>query len=281
MQEIKLIVTDLDGTFLTHASESAIEENRRVMRQVQRMGIPVFPCTGRSWVQSVEQVSKYGFDNLCVVNNGASLVEIGSGALRYRNRIAPELVAPLLQLGKKYAGCEILTQVSCHSFIGFLEPEEAMTRERLIGRYGPQLNSENKLVMFRTVEEMIEGTRDAAELIRYIAEPDRVPKQMLDELHAMQRVEVAWSYRLHLDVMAKGANKGSLLPLLADMCGAKVENVMALGDQDNDAPMLAMAGFGVAMGGASPKAKEAADFVSDTAEHSGFAKALKEFVLDR
>ena len=97
----------------------------------------------------------------------------------------------------------------------------------------------------------------------------------------MRQVEVTWSYRLHLDVMANGANKGSLLPLLADMCGAKVENVMALGDQDNDAPMLEMAGFGVAMGGASEKAKTAADFVTDAAEDGGFAKALQRFVLDR
>lgn len=281
MQEIKLIVTDLDGTFLTHAPGHAMQDNMRVMQEVQGRGIPVFPCTGRSWVQSVEQVSRYGFDNLCVVNNGASLVEIDSGALRYRNRVAPELVTPLLRLGKKYADCEILTQVSCHSFIGFLEPRGAMTRERLMARYGPQLNSANELVMFSTVEEMIEATYNAAELVRYIAEPDHVPQQMLDELNAMRQVEVTWSYRLHLDVMANGANKGSLLPLLADMCGAKVENVMALGDQDNDAPMLEMAGFGVAMGGASEKAKTAADFVTDAAEDGGFAKALQRFVLDR
>lgn len=281
MQEIKLIVTDLDGTFLTHAPGHAMEDNIRVMREVQRRGIRVFPCTGRSWAQSAEHVLRYGFDNLCVVNNGASLVEIDSGALRYRNRVAPELVQPLLQLGERYEDREILTQVSCHSFIGFLEPKEAMTRERLIARYGPQLSKENKLVMFRTVEEMCEATSDEAELVRYIAEPDHVPQQMLDELNAMQQVEVTWSYRLHLDVMAKGANKGSLIPLLADMCGAGVENVMALGDQDNDAPMLEIAGFGVAMGGASGKAKAAADFISDAVEDSGFAKALERFVLDR
>lgn len=279
MQEIKLIVTDLDGTFLTHGPGHAMEDNLQAMREAQRRGIPVFPCTGRAWPQSASHVAQYGFDNLCVVNNGASLVEIDSGALRYRNRVAPQLLGPLLQLGETYADCDILTQVSSHSFIGFLEPKEAMTRERLLARYGPQLNRDNKLIMFSSAEEMEQATMHSAELVRYIAEPERVPQAMLDALNAMQGVEVTWSYRLHLDVMGKGAHKGALIPLLADICGVGVEHVMALGDQDNDAPMLAAAGLGVAMGGASEKAKAAADYVAAAAEDSGFAKALERFVF--
>ena len=53
MQEIKLIVTDLDGTFLSHSeTDGSLEKNIKAMKAAQKAGIPVFPCTGRSWLQS-------------------------------------------------------------------------------------------------------------------------------------------------------------------------------------------------------------------------------------
>ena len=114
MKEIKLIVTDLDGTFLSHSeTDGSLEKNICAMEAAREAGIPVFPCTGRSWLQSAAQVKRFGFDNLCVVNNGASIVEIDSGELRYRNRISPDLVEPLLAIGEKYQGNDIITQSSC------------------------------------------------------------------------------------------------------------------------------------------------------------------------
>lgn len=65
MKEIKLIVTDLDGTFLSHSeADGSLEKNIRAMEAAREAGIPVFPCTGRSWLQSAAQVKRFGFDNL-------------------------------------------------------------------------------------------------------------------------------------------------------------------------------------------------------------------------
>lgn len=94
-------------------------------------------------------------------------------------------------------------------------------------------------------------------------------------------MEIAWSWTIHLDVMAEGANKGSVLPILADMYNVGLENVMALGDQDNDAPMLSMAGFGVAMGGASQRCKQVADYIAPAVEDAGFAQTIERFVLGK
>ena len=118
-------------------------------------------------------------------------------------------------------------------------------------------------------------------MVRYIADPKNVPPAMMKELDALPGVEIAWSWTIHLDVMAEGANKGSVLPILADMYNVGLENVMALGDQDNDAPMLSMAGFGVAMGGASQRCKQVADHIAPAAEEAGFAQAIEQFVLGR
>ena len=51
------------------------------------------------------------------------------------------------------------------------------------------------------------------------------------------------------------------------------------GDGDNDLEMLKAVGFGVAMGNAEESVKAVADYVTDTNEEEGVAKAVEKFAL--
>jgi hydroxymethylpyrimidine pyrophosphatase-like HAD family hydrolase len=55
--------------------------------------------------------------------------------------------------------------------------------------------------------------------------------------------------------------------------------VLAVGDNDNDAPMLAWAGVGVALDNASPAARAAADWIAPSVEADGAAAALEHYGL--
>jgi hypothetical protein len=61
--------------------------------------------------------------------------------------------------------------------------------------------------------------------------------------------------------------------------GLVAEQVMAIGDNANDAGMLKWAGIGVAMGNASPQARRAADYVTDDHDADGAAKAISELIV--
>ena len=56
---------------------------------------------------------------------------------------------------------------------------------------------------------------------------------------------------------------------------------MAIGDQDNDIDMIAWAGVGVAMGNASPGARDAADQIAPPVDEDGAAWAIEQFVLNQ
>ena len=64
------------------------------------------------------------------------------------------------------------------------------------------------------------------------------------------------------------------------MLGIAREAVLAIGDQENDIPMLRWAGVGVAMGQADEKVKRAADRVTAHYKDAGVAKAIYEVALD-
>ena len=82
-----------------------------------------------------------------------------------------------------------------------------------------------------------------------------------------------------VDVSALGCNKQLGIDLMCRHFGIDVTDTMAIGDGGNDIPMLRHAGIGVAMGNANETVKAEADYVTDTVDQDGIAKALQHFGL--
>ena len=58
-----------------------------------------------------------------------------------------------------------------------------------------------------------------------------------------------------------------------------LENCVAIGDSMNDVELIEAAGFGVAMGNATPECLAAADYVTADCDADGLQKALEHFGL--
>ena len=74
-------------------------------------------------------------------------------------------------------------------------------------------------------------------------------------------------------------DKATGVRMLAKHYGIPMEQVMTLGDHENDIPMLKIAGYGIAMGNGTENAKAAARYVTDTHDHHGLAKAIRKWAL--
>ncbi|HRJ45680.1 MAG TPA: HAD hydrolase family protein, partial [Caldilineaceae bacterium] len=57
--------------------------------------------------------------------------------------------------------------------------------------------------------------------------------------------------------------------------------VLAVGDNENDIPMLKLAGMGVAMGQATEKVKTVARWIAPSVFEDGAAVAMERFVIGR
>ena len=73
--------------------------------------------------------------------------------------------------------------------------------------------------------------------------------------------------------------KGTGLLALAPQLGISPEQTIAVGDADNDLPMLRAAGLAVAMGNANENARAASDVTVADNDHSGCAEAIHRFLL--
>lgn len=82
-----------------------------------------------------------------------------------------------------------------------------------------------------------------------------------------------------VDVTAKGNTKQKGIDEIIRHFGIRLEDTIAFGDGGNDIPMLRHAGIGIAMGNAADTVKAAADYVTDTVDNDGIAKAIEQWVM--
>lgn len=119
----------------------------------------------------------------------------------------------------------------------------------------------NKVIV--TVNAPEDRSRTAAEMLEAFGE----------------KITVVPSHPHLVEGLPAGVNKATGLKWLARELKVPQTDVMAVGDSEADVPMLEWAGLGVAMGNASPEAKEIADWIAPTVEDYGAAVAIERFVL--
>ncbi len=76
------------------------------------------------------------------------------------------------------------------------------------------------------------------------------------------------------------SNKGDAVRFMADFYKVPLSDTIAVGDEENDCPMIEAAGVGIAMANASDVAKSVADYVTKADNnHGGIAEIVQKFVI--
>mgnify|MGYP003362216269 FL=1 len=76
-----------------------------------------------------------------------------------------------------------------------------------------------------------------------------------------------------------GTDKGTATLELADSLGIKKDEILALGDNSNDLPMLRKVGMPVVVANGTTEAKSLAKYVTKNNYQTGVAEAIEKFVL--
>ncbi len=82
-----------------------------------------------------------------------------------------------------------------------------------------------------------------------------------------------------LHVTDKRVNKGASLRYLCERNGINMENVMAIGDSQNDEDFLKEVGYKIAVGNAEDKLKEISTYTCEKMYGDGVAEAIEKFAL--
>lgn len=276
MADIKLIATDLDGTFLMNG-EDPHPENVKALKACQDAGIIFCACTGRLWYEAKAIVVESGFDDFCVTNNGASIIDIKTEEHRFRSRIDPLYLRQILEVAIDYGAAVMVSGFdSFYAYGPLLDDDMRSWMESM----------ENKSYEYRTKTYVMSNLDDLVEVCKYSAEKIDVHinvvkyiDEVYERLSKITDVEITSAWVHGMEITAKGGNKAEALSVIADIYDVSPDNIMTLGDSFNDISMVMWAGTGVAMGNADDRLKSVANYVSTPNYEAGVAKAIYDIVL--
>ena len=136
----------------------------------------------------------------------------------------------------------------------------------------------------RQVEDLYQSLAASTQEIENISimcSSYRERMSVLRKIEKIAGIGIIYPWPTDLEIIASDADKGEALLWLAELLGLRREEVMAVGDSNNDLGLMEAAGFSVAMGNSMPEILKAADYVTFDNEHDGVAEAIRKCVLGK
>lgn len=275
-KEIKLILLDLDGTLLT-TDKKISPANYAALEQAAAKGIQIVPCTGRFYDGMPEEVRKLPFLRYAITINGAEIYDAKECKSLYSALISPEKADEVFSLmdtlpviydcyqdGRGWMDRTFYDMTDLYG-MGDVRPEWIRKMRTPVDDFRGMIRSRN-----RGIQKTQMFLRDMELRARLLAE---LPQQFPELIITTSLVN-------NIEINSSNAHKGAALLELCRQLNIDPAETMAFGDGLNDITMLQTAAVGVAMGNAAQPVKDVADFITDTNDNDGVAKAVQHLCLE-
>ena len=263
---IKMFVTDIDGTLLSPGKKVSAK-NIEAVHEMIKAGVKVILATGRMYPAALPIAAQLGVSIPIISYNGA-LIKSSSGEVIHAQYMDEDKVLALINFFEERGwhlqsySDDILYVPKKDDAVKFYEDMQ-------------------KVEAVEVGWDGLRGrTKNVPKLLSIAANPDETPLRLsaAEKIFGGQ-VEITRSAPLFVEFMSLGVTKAGAIKILAEKFGIANEEILAIGDSDNDLQMIMSAGCGVAMGNAVPSVLEACPRITDTCENDGFAKAVYKYVL--
>lgn len=271
-QPIRLIISDIDGTILDNQHQ-VDPELKDIIPLLNREQIPFVLASARSPLGMEPIAHELGLgDNPLACYNGALVIKGDPQAYEtiIEHPLDKKEIRTFLELVKAEFPSVSINLYSGKDWIAdrldkWVQIEAAITGEQPV------------------IQNILLPVLDVLIPIHKLLLIDEAPviQKLHDYLQTLDFSKTAFylSKDNYMEVTAKHVSKEQALHEIAQYYQVPLEEVMTVGDNFNDLPMLRLAGLGVAMGNAPETVKTEANAVTKSNNEHGVAEAIKEYVL--
>lgn len=262
---IKLITIDVDGTLVTPLKRLT-KENIAAIKRAKDAGIHIALVSGRPFHSMVDLNKRLGLDkkgHFTICQNGSYVFDNFSQKPMFGTFQSPSDLVKVANLLENYG-----LDISAMDGENFYSNKK---RANIYTKIDAKIHKMPiKLVDYENLPEDMEFGRfmvlgSKGEIKRFI---ENMPDEIKNNYYPVQTAPFL------VEIMNKNTNKGYAISQMAEKLGYKMEEVMAIGNEKNDIPMLETAGFAVAMGNAVDELKKHADYITKSNLKSGVGHAI-------
>jgi Cof subfamily protein (haloacid dehalogenase superfamily) len=290
---IKLIVSDLDGTLLKRF-KGLSERNRLALIEAQKKGIKFAIATGRgldSTHQFIDQLQLKTYGGFMILNNGQRFIDVKDDHEEVLSIITKEDAQRALQIAMDH---QLQMVMDGDQGLAFYSPENMRFYRdlyifliRLLPHFRLLLSRIHVFALFGFLKSQkvklltkVEDITDDYDKIGFThfkhqldASMNTLTQAFKGDLEVM-RVSDNW-----LDLSPKGTTKLMGILKLIQQEGIQEDEVLVLGDSENDATMLKYFKNSYAMANASDQIKALANFIAPSNMEDGVAQVIESVVL--
>jgi len=264
--DVRLVATDLDGTALSEGLNMSPRVTAAIAA-VREAGIIVVFVTARNW-RSVAVIAKSaGVGGMAICSNGAVLYNLDDQAVVAAHHLDHAALVDFMTRCREVEPEVAFAWESAHE--AFREESFPLRSPPLSKIYVASLQVSPRPEQHTPITKVM------------VSHPNLGAEQLLERLRECSAVSLSASISgpHFLEVCADGVTKAFALSSLCDSLGIAQEQVLAIGDQPNDLPMLEWAGRPVAMGNSHPGVLAAIAEHTATNLEDGLAIVLEELLL--
>jgi hypothetical protein len=237
--------------------------------EAERRGVSVVITTGRPLFDAKIRGRLLHDAGQVIASNGASVGNIEDGAALYTKPFSEDELSFLQELVRRNK----ISATWFSSYAVFTQGFRVSQLYRVIKR------SEKNVMSGQTfsVKEMKNEDIQKCNLFFLDTNTERI---VFSEINKDGKFELLFTSHRCAEITVKGVSKASGIAFLAGTMNIRQDEIIAVGDSENDFTMIRYAGLGVAMGNAIPALKNEADFVTTSNNHDGIALVIKQFILN-
>jgi hydroxymethylpyrimidine pyrophosphatase-like HAD family hydrolase len=255
-----VVASDLDGTLL-RPDGTLDQRSCRALAAVQDAGALLVLCTARPprWLHPVAQ--EIGHRGLAVCANGGMVWDPRTESVLETIALQPDVLAEVVaRLREALPGGSWAVERAD----GFCHEPAYVPRWPVLE--GTVVGSIDTLIGQPAIKLLLRDETMSADAL--LARARSVVGALAELSHSNSREPL-------LEIAAPGVSKATALAQLCEERGIGSEAVVAFGDMPNDLPMLAWAGYSVAVANAHPDVIAAADEVTASNGEAGVARVLE------
>ena len=265
----KLVASDFDDTLL-RSDDTVSDDTLSVIRRFRERGGVFAVVTGRMTSSILKHARRNGLEGLLVGFGGAHIVDIATGETVYESLLDARAAA---RVAREFEAQGLQVQI-------YLGPDLYVNRVNEYTALYAKVCETVPIEVGEPVSDYLERTNRRPYKVLAFQEPDQVLGEVARINRAYPELFACFSKPEFIEVSNRDTNKAHALQMLADRYGIPIEEVIAVGDSNNDVPMLAYAGLGAAVANARPEARQAADLVlPDTNDEDAVAHLIERFCL--
>lgn len=260
---IKMIATDIDGTIFNWDVGEFTPAVKKCIKDLKASGVKVVLVTGRMYKSAVFLAKELEIETPIASYQGGLIVE--NGKTLYAKYLDNEVTKKIIDWGRKK---DVHLNLYMDDVL-YVEKNDEIIKKYTDARYiefdvcnfdDLKIDKVNKILAID-----YHHPEKVTEWVDYL-------KKEFPELHIVK------STPFFCEISHQDAKKSSAVEFLCNKWGIKKEEVLTIGDQDNDIELLQSGGTSVAMGNGSEAAKLCADYITDTVDNDGFVKAINKYV---